>query len=472
MPVRYSYSNLTYALVTILLVVLFLCMFRSISRTDYRKYRQSVTDKTISNRLEKLVNDLGIENEQSKPVIAVAVFNSRTIRYGFYGRVQNGNLVDEDTLFFAPNMAKPVTSVALLNLLYEIDVPIKRRVEKFYKEYKPEGYDELFGKRMTFSGLLSNTSGLNKGTSKGFKYPPFPSSNNFPKENKLLATLNGICKIKFSNKCTFYSIPPVKLINKPFTKVQESSHGYALLGYIIENLTNTAYEDYIKKEIFDQLKMIRTTSNIPWYNENWEYQTKKEFSAELMNELRTGNVALGNEGDRLDDLYLTKGWRRYPNTAVHMTTTLKDYVNFLLTCQQGVSRITETPVKNNPLLPTFEPYKTRGEQLISKAAAFNMVSNPEIPVKGDSETGHFGSRTVVDGVLTAFSQKGSVPGYSCSFYMSPGSQKIENPDNYNTRLGPGDFGYLVMTNIGTYHEKINNDLLSSIHDTVIPFLNK
>ena len=139
---------------------------------------------------------------------------------------------------------------ALLALMLR-DSKQLRSLDDDIMEYLPEGFSVInpfeTNQRITIRQLMSHMSGLPR---------EVPCENTF---------VTG-CNVSYEE--IYRNLASLELIYPPGQQPAYSNLGFALLGRIVENITNEKWEDYIKKKIFDPLGM--TTSGNTFTSEDIE----------------------------------------------------------------------------------------------------------------------------------------------------------------------------------------------------------
>lgn len=151
--------------------------------------------------------------------------------YGFanYGFVIKNN---SETKFRIASLTKGFTAVAILQLEEKGLLNIDDKLQKYIPDY-PRG-DEI-----SIKHLLTHTSGV----------PNHTEFDDFDKERRVFG-YNILETIE-----TFQSRP---LEFTPGEKFNYSNSNYILLGFVIEQVSKMSYEEYIKQNIFEPLKMNNT----------------------------------------------------------------------------------------------------------------------------------------------------------------------------------------------------------------------
>ena len=142
---------------------------------------------------------------------------------------------DEHSLYELASTTKAFTGMAVLQLeeqgLIDFDDPVSKYIPEFHPTYK--GAETC----VTVRHLLNHSSGI-----------PFYMLERFAKEpyNK-----GGLAKsLAFLNN--------VKLGFEPGSVHEYSTVNYDLLALIIERVTGTGYEEYVKENIFDEIGMTES----------------------------------------------------------------------------------------------------------------------------------------------------------------------------------------------------------------------
>ncbi len=181
------------------------------------------------------------------PGIAVGILHRDAIifakGYGF-ANVESRTSVTPDTVFRIGSITKPFTAVALMQLWeqgkFQLDDPIMK--------YLPAGHKPIHPRNpaappVTFRHLLTHTSGIGElkaysdilhvGTGMYFISPA----------NGPLRPLKDIYNMGVTT-----NVPPG-------TKWAYSNHGFALLGYLLEQLGGEPYHEYVLNHILKPLQM-------------------------------------------------------------------------------------------------------------------------------------------------------------------------------------------------------------------------
>ncbi len=231
-------------------------------------------------RLEEIIPPL--MEEGGAPGLSIAlVRNGELAWYHGFG-VKNAttkDLVNDETVFEAASLSKPVFAYAVLKLVdagkFDLDKPLN--------QYLPGNYDVGDDPRLgqiTARRVLSHTTG-------------FPNWR------------NGALKIHFT----------------PGERFSYSGEGFVYLSKVIEHITGEKFNDFMKRMVFEPLGM--TSSSYIWQD---SYDTLKVFSHNTRGE--AGSLKK-----------LTPG---VANAAASLHTTARDYGRFVAAMLKGAGLKPET----------------------------------------------------------------------------------------------------------------------------------
>ncbi|MDR0268840.1 serine hydrolase domain-containing protein [Paenibacillus sp.] len=159
--------------------------------------------------------------------------NVLAVGYG-YDDLSKESKVNENTLFELGSNSKAFTALAILKLEQEgrlnLDAKVSQYIPWFYALYE--------GKResLTIDQLLHHTTGI-----------PFNTIDQIPVDNSPDAL-----------ERTVRHIVGINLDHRPGEKFEYSTINYDILGLIIEKVSGTPYESYMKDHIFQPLGLHNT----------------------------------------------------------------------------------------------------------------------------------------------------------------------------------------------------------------------
>ncbi len=144
-----------------------------------------------------------------------------------FGKIPNAN-----TPFLLASITKPMTATAVMILRDRDRLQLNDPVRKFIPEFHGGDRDLI-----TVEHLLTHTSGLPD---------MLPENEALRKRHAPLADfVAGTCK--------------VPLLFKPGTQVKYQSMGLLLAGEIVERVAHTPLRGFLRKEVYQPLKMTRTS---------------------------------------------------------------------------------------------------------------------------------------------------------------------------------------------------------------------
>ena len=221
-----------------------------------------------STRLERVSAHMARYVEQGKLAgIIAAIARRAQIAYReVFGQADReaGTPMALDTIFRIYSMSKPITSVALM-MLYEqgrflLKDPVARYIPEFehtrvFVRQTETGYEVAELERpITVLDLLTHTAGLSYGFEPDLRfvdklYQERLWENGRPKKYE---SLEGMMR-------TVASLP---LAFQPGT-AWHYSWATAMLGYLVQVLSDQPFEDYLQEKVFQPLGMVDTAFYVP-----------------------------------------------------------------------------------------------------------------------------------------------------------------------------------------------------------------
>ena len=173
-----------------------------------------------------------------------------------YADIDAGIKVDDNSVFRLASMTKPITGVAVMQLVENGKVGLEDKITKYLPEFNDfsiGAFDEnrniksvrKASRPFTVYDILTHSSGFIQGDI-GFTYWGSHAEIR-PAEGDTLAT--ALPKLK-----------NVPMDADPGTAIGYGAHStFDLLGLIVEMATGMKYSEYLQKNIFDPLGMVDTT---------------------------------------------------------------------------------------------------------------------------------------------------------------------------------------------------------------------
>jgi len=214
------------------IVILLACLASS---TAFAKAPQVATPDfaAIDSYVEAQMKDIGL------PGVAIGIIQGDQIVYvkGYGIADPSGRAVTSQTPFWLASLAKPVTALAVMQLVeagkVELDAPVQRYLPYFRLA------DEQAAATLTVRHLLNQTSGLSRAT----------GDEKFPSQASLDWTPEQRVRELSDNALTH----PVG------TTYQYSNVNFAILALIVETVSGQPFESYVQEHIFNPLEMSQSS---------------------------------------------------------------------------------------------------------------------------------------------------------------------------------------------------------------------
>lgn len=195
------------------------------------------------------LNNLLIEHDLPGVVVHIK-HNNELVLHQAFGKVnvKRSHVLQTDNIFRIYSMTKPLTAVALLQLVDKGLIDLKADIRQYLPEFVPFTFNGE-PKVITIHQLLSHTAGFGYGG--GFKSwvdfryllaNPMSRSNDL---RELVDDISGI-GLKFSPGDKF-----------------EYSIASDIQGAIIEAVTNQPLDEYFREHLFEPLEMVDTEFYVP-----------------------------------------------------------------------------------------------------------------------------------------------------------------------------------------------------------------
>ena len=190
---------------------------------------------------------------------ALVLKGGQEIAYGQWGyqNQRRSKPIQRDTIFRIYSMSKPITSIAAMQLVERGDLLLDAPVTQYIPEFKDlvvrdeestDGVSPL-NRPMTIRDLMRHTSGLTYGF-----FGNSPVDQAYRQQGILVTDPNLEITVK-------------KLSNIPLLHQPGETFHYSVstdvLGRVIEVVSKMNFDDYLRKNIFEPLKMKDTFFSIP-----------------------------------------------------------------------------------------------------------------------------------------------------------------------------------------------------------------
>ena len=223
------------------------------SNGEHSSIADSANDSTFSKETDETNLDKFLSRKMKKAGLigmqVAFISNGVYIWQGNYGIKEYGtnNTVDENTLFMIASCSKPVTAFGILKLMdrgkLSLDDPVNQYLP--FKVSNPNFPDEV----ITFRMLLSHVSSLKD------NWPVMMPLYTLEEGGDSPIPLGEFLAEYLVEGGRYYDEKENFLKKGPATQFQYCNVGYALLGYLIENISGMPFKSYIQTEIFDPFGM-------------------------------------------------------------------------------------------------------------------------------------------------------------------------------------------------------------------------
>ncbi len=255
------------------------------------------------------------------PGLSIAVVENGELRWAKgYGiaNTNTGAKVDENTLFQAGSISKPVAALAVMKLLEEGKVDLDTDVNNYLKDWQIPESEFTKDQKVTLRLLLTHSAGT---TVHGF--PGYTQKDDFP---SVIDVLNG-------NGNT----DAVVLDTAPNTMWRYSGGGYTIMEKVVEDVSNQTLEDFMYSAFFVPLNMSRSTYDQP------------------INPAEYDNIsaASNGKGDIVEGL-----WNNYPEqAAAGLWTTPTDLAKYCIAVQEATKEGADGVLKSSTVKTMLTKHK-------------------------------------------------------------------------------------------------------------------
>lgn len=215
-----------------IVLILSLTILQSCSNN---KFEQNIeVNKTVISFKEKVdsivVNKM---NEYNIPGLSIGLVRNDSIIYnrGYgFSSITSNNLVTENTIFHTASISKLFTAEATMQLIEQNLITIDDKLVDILPNLK---FSDKRVNQITIKTLLNHTSGLPD-------IGNYHWGNNNQSDNSLKEFVLGL---------------KLKLDSDPSTEYQYSNLAYDILGYVIEKVSDSTFDDYLKENVLDESRM-------------------------------------------------------------------------------------------------------------------------------------------------------------------------------------------------------------------------
>ncbi|MGG0654975.1 serine hydrolase domain-containing protein [Rummeliibacillus pycnus] len=213
-------------------LILILLMFIITSLNEKALAAENHNDLDVSKIDEYMNNEL---KRQKIPGASIAIVKGDKVQYikGYGISEPNGNKMTPQTPVVLGSVSKSFTALAIMQLVDQGMIQLDNPVQQYIPWFRVS--DEEASKEITIRHLLNHTSGISEYDGQR------AISEGDQSLKKLVESLKGL-----------------RLEKKVGESYQYSNLNYAILGLVIEEVTKTPYDEYIRRNIYKPLQMVNS----------------------------------------------------------------------------------------------------------------------------------------------------------------------------------------------------------------------
>ncbi len=244
----------------------------------------------------------GMMDKLNIPGVSVAVINDGRIEWvKSYGLKEvGGESLDEETLFQAGSVSKPVVAMAALSLVEEGKLDLDTDINTYLKSWKVPENEFTKEEKVTLRRLLSHTAGISS-----FDVDDGAAIGNVP---TLLQILKGENPVETD---------PVTVDMVPGSQWRYSNEGYAIVQQLLIDVEEKSFPEILRERVLEPLGMKHSTFEQP-------------LSPEKLEKAASGHIG---DGEPVEG----KGWIYANMGAGGLWATPSDLAKFLIEIQKSFS---------------------------------------------------------------------------------------------------------------------------------------
>jgi CubicO group peptidase (beta-lactamase class C family) len=215
-----------------LLLILSFIFFQSCSTSSFKQnIEANHSVEVLFEKVDSVV--INKMNQYNIPGLSIGLVRNDSILYtkGYGVRcIEKNDLVTENTIFHTASISKLFTAVATMKLIEQNGITIDDKLVEILPELK---YDDERVNEITIKNLLNHTSGLPDISN-------YHWDNNHQSDNSLREFVLGF---------------NLKLNSEPSSEYQYSNLAYDILGYVIEKVSGSTFDDFLKENVLNKSGM-------------------------------------------------------------------------------------------------------------------------------------------------------------------------------------------------------------------------
>ncbi|MFC1565629.1 serine hydrolase domain-containing protein [Candidatus Neomarinimicrobiota bacterium] len=260
------------------------------------------------------------------PGVSIAVIQNDQMSwakgYG-YADKDNNAIVDENTLFQAASISKPVTAAGALRLVDKGTLKLDTDINRYLKSWQIPISKFTLNQPITLRQLLSHSAGLNDDPRSGYT------------QDELIPTLVEILNGTEPSKAT-----AVMLDTIPGAIAKYSNGGFCVIQLIMTDMLEKSFPELMNDLIFDDLDMTNSTFD-------------QTLTTKNLSQLSIGYLSTG---EKVSDFPLI-----YPEmAAAGLWTTPTDLSKLLISIGESINPESESilsyDISNEMITAQLEPY--------------------------------------------------------------------------------------------------------------------
>jgi CubicO group peptidase (beta-lactamase class C family) len=245
--------------------------------------------------------------------VAVARDGEEVYAEGFGEReIGTGTAVTPDTIFGVASVTKSFTALAIMQLAEAGKLAVDDPVTRYLPEFRTP--DPAAARAITLHHFLSHTAGLPPLPSRFFAFarsmegdPAAGSKPDWSADHAPIET--------YADLMAYLAEGGYRLLGPPGAQFSYCNEGFALLGAIIERVSEQPYEAYVQTHILDPARMTRST---------YDVATLRTFP-----DVITFHASREREGQR--EIYAAPNWLYSSvwSPAGGLNSTVRDLLRYL-----------------------------------------------------------------------------------------------------------------------------------------------
>lgn len=257
-------------------------------------------------------------------LVALIARNGKIVFHNAYGMADNtlGKAMETNTIFRIASQSKAITSTAVMILWeegkFKLDDPISKYIPEFKEAQLLDTFDEQDSSyttkpaedQITIRDLITHTSGIGYGV--------IDSDERFKKIYAKAGITDLFTTEDISIGESVKKLAKLPLHHNPGSKFTYSE-GLDVLGYFVEVVSGTPFDEFLKSRIFDPLGMEDT----------WFYLPKNKQDRLVTVQHKVDGKWQKYPITFYDTDYPKKGAKRFFSGGAGLSSTAKDYATFL-----------------------------------------------------------------------------------------------------------------------------------------------